>query len=79
MAVPAEVVVLCEGQPAGRDLRLLERARSRELALPSVIGDPSIDVRNTYMRQECAGTLGLVIRARYVLDFARQRLLLYDR
>ncbi len=36
-------------------------------------------MRNVYMHLECAGTLGLVIPARYVLDFARQRLLLYDR
>lgn len=28
MAIPAEVIVLCEGQPAGHDLRSLERARS---------------------------------------------------
>ncbi|HZM28552.1 MAG TPA: hypothetical protein VFB89_14485 [Gemmatimonadales bacterium] len=46
-----------------------------ELPLRGVLGDPSIDMRIVYMHQECAGTLGLAVRARYVLDFVRQRLL----
>ncbi|MFY9345005.1 MAG: aspartyl protease family protein [Planctomycetota bacterium] len=52
---------------------------ARDLPQPTAIADPSIDMRNAYLRFECAGTLGLVVRARYVLDFERQRLLLYDR
>ena len=48
----------------------------RTLALPSVVADPTVDQRNAHARQENAGTIGLVIRARYVFDFRRQRLLL---
>jgi hypothetical protein len=51
----------------------------RGVALRSAISDPSIDMRNVSMHLECAGTLGMVVWARYVLDFARQRLRIYER
>jgi hypothetical protein len=46
----------------------------RNLQLDSLIADPSAARRNRYARLENAGTLGLVIETRYVLDFRRQRL-----
>jgi len=46
----------------------------RTLPLRSVFGDPTMAERNRLARRQVAGTIGLVVKARYGLDFARHEL-----
>lgn len=46
----------------------------RKLPVRSVFGDPTMERRNQVARRQVAGTMGLVVKARYVLDFERHEL-----
>ena len=66
---------------SGEESRTIEVAPPRPLVfgglpmlLPTIVGDPTVESRNQRAHLETAGTIGLVLRARYEIDFARQLL-----
>ena len=46
----------------------------RPMPLPTIYGDPTVESRDQQSHRQTAGTIGLVLRARFEIDFARHQL-----